>query len=159
MSRSSKRIAFQNTKTFLLELNLIYATNGNDIDAIMIDKLRRKHSIGSIPKQYLEKFVGRDVTDDLVREFRELRLNYQKECDRKRNERNRQMQLELERSKELPISASETVCYSLPSNLIENVRLVAKYEGKTQNKIVATALRQYFDNWNAIPQEIPTLIR
>lgn len=52
----------------------------------------------------------------------------------------------------------ETVCYNLHPDLVENIRRVAKYEGKRANIVVSDALRFYFAQWKPIPQEKPKLI-
>lgn len=52
----------------------------------------------------------------------------------------------------------ETVCWNLPPNDIENVKRIAKYEGKRINAVVSEALNFYFDNWKPVPQEKPTLL-
>lgn len=52
----------------------------------------------------------------------------------------------------------ETVCWNLHPNDIENVRRIAKYEGKRANAVVTDALRFYFAQWQPVPQEKPTLL-
>ena len=52
----------------------------------------------------------------------------------------------------------QTVCYNLHPDLVENIRRVAKYEGKRANIVVSDALRFYFAQWKPIPQEKPTLL-
>lgn len=52
----------------------------------------------------------------------------------------------------------QTVCYNLHPDLVENIRRVAKYEGKKANVVVSDALRFYFAQWKPIPQEKPKLI-
>ena len=52
----------------------------------------------------------------------------------------------------------ETVCWNLHPNDIENVRRIAKYEGRRVNSVVTEALRLYFSQWKPVPQEQPTLL-
>lgn len=52
----------------------------------------------------------------------------------------------------------ETACWNLHPNDIENVRRIAKYEGKRVNAVVTEALRMYFRQWKPIPQEAPELL-
>lgn len=52
----------------------------------------------------------------------------------------------------------ETACWNLHPNDIENVKRIAKYEGKRVNAVVTEALRFYFRQWKPVPQEKPTLI-
>lgn len=51
----------------------------------------------------------------------------------------------------------QTVCYNLHPDLVDNIKKVAKYEGKRANEVVTDALRFYFAQWKPIPQEKPTL--
>lgn len=53
---------------------------------------------------------------------------------------------------------TEPICWNLYPSDIENVRRIAKYEGKRANAVVTEALRFYFKNWKPVPQEKPTLI-
>lgn len=53
---------------------------------------------------------------------------------------------------------TEPICWNLHPNDIENVRRIAKYEGKRANAVVTEALRFYFRQWKPVPQEKPTLI-
>ena len=53
----------------------------------------------------------------------------------------------------------QTICWNLPPNEIENVKRIAKYEGKRANAVVSDALRYYFKHWKPIPQETPTLLQ
>lgn len=53
---------------------------------------------------------------------------------------------------------TETICYNLDPDIIENVRRIAKYEGKRANAVVTEALRMYFAQWVPVPQEKPTLL-
>lgn len=147
------RHTFQNSKTFLLELNLIYLTNNNNLYDIKIDNLRRKHHIGSIPKAELERFVGKEVTDNLVREFIEAKRAYTTECNeiRKREQAQQAQQPELFEEKYI------SVCYNLPSRYVENIGKISKYEGKRKNKIVMEALDKYFNDWQPLQKTPPTL--
>lgn len=52
----------------------------------------------------------------------------------------------------------ETVCWNLHPNDVENVRRIAKYEGKRINAVVTEALHAYFKSWKPVPQEKPTLL-
>lgn len=52
-----------------------------------------------------------------------------------------------------------TVCYNIHPDLAENIKRVAKYEGKRANVVVSDALRFYFEHWKPIPQEKPTLLK
>ena len=52
----------------------------------------------------------------------------------------------------------QTVCYNLHPDLVENIKRVAKYEGKKANVVVSDALRFYFAQWKPVPQEKPKLI-
>ena len=52
----------------------------------------------------------------------------------------------------------QTVCYNLHPDLVENIKRVAKYEGKESNEVVTDALRFYFAQWKPVPQEKPKLI-
>ena len=51
-----------------------------------------------------------------------------------------------------------TVCYNIHPDLAENIKRVAKYEGKKANVVVSDALRFYFAQWKPVPQEKPKLI-
>ena len=50
------------------------------------------------------------------------------------------------------------ICWNLHPNDIENVRRIAKYEGKRSNAVVTDALRFYFANWKPVPQQAPELL-
>lgn len=52
----------------------------------------------------------------------------------------------------------ESVCWNLHPNDVENVKKIAKYEGRKINDVVTEALRMYFKNWKPTPQEKPTLL-
>ena len=53
---------------------------------------------------------------------------------------------------------TQAVCWNLSPDDIENVRRIAKYEGKRANAVVTDALRMYFKQWKPVQQEKPTLI-
>ena len=53
---------------------------------------------------------------------------------------------------------TEPICWNLYPSDIENVRRIAKYEGKRANAVVTEALRFYFRQWKPVPLEKPTLI-
>lgn len=52
----------------------------------------------------------------------------------------------------------ETVCYNLPPAMIENVKQIAKYDGKRANAVVMDALSQYFKRWKPEPKQAPNLL-
>lgn len=56
-----------------------------------------------------------------------------------------------------PKQKTETVCWNLNPADIENVKMIAKYEGKRVNAVVTEALRLYFSQWVPVPQEAPKL--
>lgn len=63
-----------------------------------------------------------------------------------------------EQAPEAQGAKTEPICWNLYPSDIENVRRIAKYEGKRANAVVTEALRFYFRQWKPIPQEKPTLI-
>lgn len=67
-----------------------------------------------------------------------------------------QAPVEVQETKSEP--KTEPICWNLYPNDIENVRRIAKYEGKRANAVVTDALRYYFKHWKPIPQETPTLL-
>ena len=52
----------------------------------------------------------------------------------------------------------QTVCYNLPPAMIENVKKIAKYDGKRANAVVMDALSQYFKRWKPEPKQAPNLL-
>ncbi len=55
-------------------------------------------------------------------------------------------------------SEYKPICWNLHPNDIENVKRIAKYEGKRANAVVTDALHYYFKHWKPVPQETPTLL-
>ena len=53
---------------------------------------------------------------------------------------------------------NKAVCWNLNPKDVENVKKIARYEGKRDNEVVTEALRMYFNQWKPIPQEQPTLL-
>ena len=149
---------FQKTRAFLLELNLIYATNGGNFDKIKIDKLRRKHHIGSVPYHEVIRFVGREITDNLVQEYMEIKKHYANVYNKNRSEKKfRQTEIQVTEQPKKADAKYMTVCFSISPRHIENVSRIAKFECKAKSKIIMEALDLYFANWNPQPQTPPTL--